>query len=157
LVYPGILAIDGLWRFVKSEQMPPFQRMRYQQHLACFFVDSKGVLDEDKQRINQLGLKFRGKNWITFESALLNLVPSACTLSEAEILVEIYQQLIFAINDLMSDKVQVNFELGQVLHRQFDPLQTRGTALLNRWSGALIKCPCQPSIRKSLMKSISFP
>ena len=121
MVYPGFQAIDGLWRFVKSDQMPPFQRMRYQQHLACYFTDSKDVFDEDKTRIHQLGLKFRGKNWIIFESALLNLIPSSCTISEAEILTEIYEQLIKAVDDIMSERVTVNFELGQVLHRQFDP------------------------------------
>jgi hypothetical protein len=154
MVYPGILAIDGLWRFVKSEQMPPFQRMRYQQHLACFFVDSKEVSDEDKQRINQLGLKFRGKNWITFESALLNLVPSACTLSEAEILVEIYQQLIFAINDLMSDKVQVNFELGQVLHRQFDPFTNTWHSVVEPLEWSVDQVP-MPTIYPEIIDEIN--
>lgn len=136
MVYPGVQAIDGLWRFVRSEQMPSFQRIRYQQHLACFFTDSKEVSDEDKHRINQIGLKFRGKNWIIFESALLNLVPSACTISEAEILIEIYKQLIQAVDDIMTERIRVNFEIGQVLHRQFDPFTKQWHSIVEKleWS-----------------------
>lgn len=133
MVYPGVQAIDGLWRFVKSEQMPPFQRMRYQQHLAGFFVGSDEVTPADKYLINQLGLKFRGKNWIIFESALLNLVPSSCTIREVEILIEVYQQLIIAIDDIMTERIHVNFELGQTLHRQFDPFT-------NLWHSIVEKC-----------------
>lgn len=136
MVYPGYQAIDGLWRFVKSEQMPSFQRMRYQQHLACFFVGSNEVSPADKYLANQLGLKFRGKNWIIFESALLNLVPSMCTISEVEILIEVYQQLILAIDDILTERHKVDFDQGQVIHRQFDPFTNAWHSIVEKleWS-----------------------
>lgn len=136
MVYPGYQALDGLWRFVKSEQMPPFQRMRYQQHLACFYVGADEVSPHDKYLINQLGLKFRGKNWIIFESALLNLIPSECTISEVEILIEIYHQLILAIEDITSERVNVDFDEGQVVHRQYDPFTNAWFSIVEKleWS-----------------------
>jgi hypothetical protein len=136
MVYPGYQAIDGLWRFVKSEQMPSFQRMRYQQHLACFYVSADEVSPADKYLTNQLGLKFRGKNWIIFESALLNLVPSTCTISEVELLIEVYQQLILAIDDILTERHKVDFDQGQVLHRQFDPFTNAWHSIVEKleWS-----------------------
>lgn len=136
MVYPGYQALDGLWRFVKSEQMPPFQRMRYQQHLSCFFVSSTEVSHEDKQLIKELGLKFKGKNWIIFESALLNLVPSPCTIDEVKILIDVYQQLIEAVKDILSEKAVVDFDQGQTLHRQFDPFTQSWHSIVEKleWS-----------------------
>ena len=154
MVYPGIAAIDGLWRFVKSVQMPPFQRMRYQQHLACYFTDSKEVSQEDIHLIHQLGLKFRGKNWIIFESALLNLVPSSCTISEAEILIEIYEQLIIAIEDIMTERMPVNFELGQVLHRQFDPFTQLWLSVVEKLEWSVDQVP-PPNIYPEILDEIN--
>jgi hypothetical protein len=121
----------------------------------AFLLIQMECYDEDKQRINQLGLKFRGKNWITFESALLNLVPSACTLSEAEILVEIYQQLIFAINDIIrAIKCNLNFELGQVLHRQFDPFTNTWHSVVEPLEWSVDQVP-MPTIYPEIIEEIN--
>lgn len=143
MVYPGYQAIDGLWRTVKSDQMPPFQRMRYQQHIAAFFVGSDEVSPADKDRINQLGLKFRGKNWILFESALLNLVPSSCTVTEVEILIDVYKQLILAIDDIITERMNVDFESGHVLHRQFDNFTQSWHSIVEKleWSEEQVQPP----------------
>jgi hypothetical protein len=143
MVYPGYQALDGLWRFVKSEQMPPFQRMRYQQHFACFYVGSDEVSPHDKYLINQLGLKFRGKNWIIFESALLNLVPSECTISEVEILIEVYTQLIAAVDEIVTERINVDFEQGHVLHRQFDSYTNAWHSIVEKleWSVEQLQPP----------------
>jgi hypothetical protein len=154
MVYPGYQALDGLWRFVKSEQMPPFQRMRYQQHLSCFFVSSEEVSDEDKHLIKELGLKFKGKNWIIFESALLNLVPSQLTIDEVKILIDVYQQLIEAVKEIISEKTVVDFDQGQTLHRQFDPFTHTWHSIVEKleWS---IEPPVPPSVYSEIIDEIN--
>lgn len=154
MVYPGYQALDGLWRFVKSDQMPPFQRMRYQQHLSCFFVSAHEVSAEDKNLIHQLGLKFKGRNWIIFESALLNLVPSECTIEEVNILIEVYGQLIEAVKEILSEKVIVDFEEGQVLHRQFDMYTGSWHSIIEKleWS---VELPTAPTIYPEIIEEIN--
>lgn len=143
MVYPGYQAIDGLWRTVKSDQMPPFQRMRYQQHLAAFFVGSDEIPPDQKDRLNELGLKFKGKNYVLFESALLNLVPSTCTEGEVGILIDVYKQLILAIDDIITERMDVDFESGQVLHRQFDPFTQSWHSIVEKleWSEEQVQPP----------------
>jgi len=119
LVYPGLAALENLFKLVEKEDMPSLQRLRYQYQLTAFFGSKDDVSEEGLNLITELGLNFMDDEWIFFESSMPNLLPMICSIQEVKILVDIFRQVKMVLNDDQATSNEQSIEEA-VIHRYFD-------------------------------------
>jgi len=120
-IYPGFDAIHDFYRMARSTDIPPEQLIRYQNCLMCYFGDRNELTAKERQIIKELGLKFRGRNeWIFFRSFKAGYFPYMPDREEVHQLTQVFQQLFMALRAFIEKEIEVDFEQGNTLFRQYD-------------------------------------
>lgn len=92
-VYLGRGGLDGYWKLRTRRTMPSLEVMLQQTCLMASFEDRKFVEKQDRQVMDALGLRFRGRNaWPVFRSYLAGYYPWFLTRQEALYLTLAFQQ-----------------------------------------------------------------
>lgn len=121
--YMGQAGLDDFYRLVMADRDPtPVEYvMLSQRNLTCTFGEREDVSPEQKAIIKQLGYSFRGAgNWIYFESFDPGYVPYIPDQQEVGLLLEVYPQMIQALDAYLAEEIKVDFAAGMCLMRRFD-------------------------------------
>ncbi len=121
--YVGQGGLNDLYSIVAAGNSPTpvHYIMMSQSNLTCTFGDRDEVSPQQKKIIKELGYRFRGKgNWVYFESYKPGYIPYIPDQQEVRLLMDVYPQLIQAIDSLFAEEIDVDFENGMCLMRRFD-------------------------------------
>ncbi len=123
-VYKGFEAIHGFFKVVDAKNIPPFQLMRYQDNLTCYFGDREELSSKELKVIKDLGLKFRGRNqWIYYRIFKPNYAPYMLDQDEVIELTYVFQNLFMSLKAMIENNLKINFEEGNSLYRMYDKEQ----------------------------------
>jgi hypothetical protein len=116
-IYPGYESIKGFYRLAESYgNAVAIINLFKQNCLMCNFGDREEISPEDRKIYKTLGLKFRGRNeWIYFRSMIPGHYPWHIDAEEAELLIQVLQNLFVACKFLSDKKIKVNFDNGESL------------------------------------------
>ena len=91
-----------------------------QECLMCHFGDREEVEQEDREIYKALGLRFRGRNeWIYFRTMEPGYFPWHIRAWEADLLIQVLQNLALAVTPLVSGDLKVNFDFGETIVRSY--------------------------------------
>ncbi len=120
VVCPNTAALKGLFYLSEQDTMPQVQRLRYQQHFACYFESAQDIPDEITFKISELGLSSIDGKLPMFESAMPGLLPDELVKQEIQTMYDILKQIDESLNGLDSIK-QLNHDINlHMVHRYFD-------------------------------------
>jgi len=122
-VYPGFKSVNSFYRIAESSKDDlPFIVGLEQDCLICNYGDRVEVAKEDREVYKALGLRFRGQNeWIYFRSMAPGYVPWHIDSDQADLLLQVLQNLTMALIHLKNEKIKVDFDSGETLLRFFSP------------------------------------
>lgn len=109
VVLPNVAALIGLFMNAQYENMPSIQRLRYQQHLLCTFVDPGDVDDVMMELFTSSEAQVREDILPMFESTMPSLLPDVLVKKEIDVLVDVYVQTLSAIK-VIFEVEPVNFD-----------------------------------------------
>ena len=122
-VYPGYESLQGLYRLMESGD-EAMQAMFYQNCLMCYLGDREELSPDEREIIQSLGIKFRGKNnWIYFRAIKEGYYPWMINAGQAETLTEALENAFMAFRALAEKKIKVDFDEGETLLRQYSKEQ----------------------------------
>ena len=118
-VYPGYESIRGYYRLIGAKKSePPYVLMSYQNCLTCYYGDREEVAPQDREIMDQLGLKFRGRNnWVYFRTMKTGYYPWFLDAEQVDLMTQALQNLAMAYTHLKSGNLTVNFEDNETLLR----------------------------------------
>lgn len=119
-VYPGFEAVDSFYRLLESQSgdMAEYVAGFEQSCLICHFGDREEVRPEDREVYNELGLRFRGRNeWIYFRTMDPGYFPWFIRAWEADLLIQVLQNLAAAVTPLIRGEIKVDFDSGETIVR----------------------------------------
>src|SRR5690554_3532748 len=70
VVCPNQAALKGLFYLSEQDLMPEIQRLRYQQHLICYYVPQEDFTEDIEETMSALQLEMIDHKFPAFESAL---------------------------------------------------------------------------------------
>jgi hypothetical protein len=113
LVYPGFASILSLFR-LRSEDPEtgnPFTLLGYQNSLSCQLGDRDELFPDERARLKDLGISFRGKNqWVFFRKSLPGRLPWYIDGGEADLLIQILTRFIEAYTVFAEGGLSVDFD-----------------------------------------------
>lgn len=121
-VYPGVEEVGSFYRMAESasDDMAAYVAGLEQKCLMCHFGDREEVGQDDREVYKALGLRFRGRNeWIYFRTMEPGYYPWHIRAWEAELLIQVLQNLALAVAPLISGEINVNFDFGETIVRSF--------------------------------------
>jgi hypothetical protein len=145
-VYPGYRSIAGFYRLLESSeedlQMNP---LSFQNCLMCYYGNRDELAPKEREVIKSLNLKFRGENnWIYFRSMEEGYYPWFINADQAELMIDALQNFAMAYMHLSSGKINVDFENGETLMRQYSPER-------KEWLNGSVPMPPIPEISGELV------
>ena len=141
-VYPGYESIRGYYRLLEAKKgEPSFILVSYQNCLMCYFGDREEIAPQDRTVMDQLGLKFRGRNnWTYFRSLKTGYYPWFLDAEQTDLMTKALQNFVMACIHLKSGKLSVDFEGGETLIRFYS--KERG-----EWLNGASEMPAIPESR----------
>ena len=138
-VFPGYQALGSLNRMrERDEDEPYFISGLEQMCLMCHFGDREEVTPKDREVYKALGLKFRGRNqWVYFRAMEPGFHPWFIDMEQADLLIQVLQNLVMAYKHLMSGELKVDFEGGESFLRFYSPEK-------ELWLNTAAKVPSAP-------------
>ena len=120
-VYPGYQSVDSFYRMAESSaNKMPLNAGLGQESLMCHFGDREEVEQEDRDIYKALGLRFRGRNeWIYFRTMEPGFYPWPIRAWEADLLIQVLDNLDHLLLYFVRENVQVDFENGETLLRSY--------------------------------------
>ena len=121
-VYPGLKAVASFYRMAEStsDEMAAYIAGLEQECLMCHFGDREEVEHEDREVYKALGLRFRGRNeWIYFRTMEPGYFPWHIRAWEADLLIQVLQNLALAVAPIVSGEIKVDSDLGETLVRSY--------------------------------------
>jgi hypothetical protein len=120
-VYPGYEAIASYIRIIQGQDENPFFIVGRQNYIACNLGGRNELLPEERARLKELGISFRGRNdWVYFRRQLPELYPWHINSADALLLIEVLTQFISAYSLLADAAVSVDFEKDQTLVHRYE-------------------------------------
>ena len=121
-VYPGFRAVGSFYRMAEPSprEISAFSAGLEQECLMCHFGNREEVEQEDRDIYKALGLRFRGRNeWIYFRTMEPGRYPWHIRAREADLLIQVLQNLALAVIPLVSGELSVDFDSGEALVRSY--------------------------------------
>ena len=146
-VYPGFKEVGSFYRMAEStsDDMAAYVAGLEQECLMCHFGDREEVEKEDREVYKALGIRFRGRNeWIYFRTMEPGYYPWHIRDWEADLLIQVLQNLALAVAPLVSGEIKVHFDFGETIVRSFS--QEDGL-----WSNEVAKQPPRVVITPQLI------
>jgi len=126
-IYLGYESINKFMQIANldgTEGLSSLTTMLSQDCLMCYFGDRDEITPDDREPMKMLGLKFRGhNNWIYFRSMKPGMYPWYINGEQAALMTEVLENLNAAYKYLIEGKLEVDFENGETLLRQYSPEQ----------------------------------
>jgi hypothetical protein len=118
-VYPGFASIMSLFRMLDSESENPLVFLGYQDCLLCHLGQRDELFPEERARLKELGISFRGKHdWVYFRKAVPGYSPWYINSKDADILIEVLTRFIDAYTSFEGG-LKVNFEDDQIISHRY--------------------------------------
>lgn len=122
-VYHTLRGIYGA-KWLEENEVPPLQQSRYQECLIYYLGNREQLSVRDRRILNDLGLKFRGKNaWPYFRALEAGCPPTELNREQAELMITTLRNLFMAVRALKEGRTGCCFDEGEVLYRSFDQQQ----------------------------------
>jgi hypothetical protein len=119
LVYPGFESIQSFFRLAEEESDNPFTSLAYQNCLVCQLGGRDEVFPEERARLKELGISFRGKHdWVYFRKLRPGCQPWHINSKDADILIEVLTRFIEAYG-AFAGGLAVNFDDDEVLVQRY--------------------------------------
>ncbi|MDR3173681.1 MAG: plasmid pRiA4b ORF-3 family protein, partial [Treponema sp.] len=120
-VYPGFASIHSLLRTLDVEATSPFVFMGYQDCLVGYWGQREELAPEERARLKELGISFRGKqDWIFFRKYMPGCLPWRLNSKDADILIETLDRFIDAYAAFQAG-LNVNFDTNEIIcHRYME-------------------------------------
>ena len=118
-VYEGYEGLNTFMMLTMQERMNLTSEyaMFHQKNLTCYWGNREELTDKQRKTIKELGYTYRGKNqWLYFLSFEPGYFPYNMNQEEVLRMSEHMQNLELALKCYEEDKVQVNFESGNMFH-----------------------------------------
>ncbi|MBR2036561.1 MAG: hypothetical protein IKB01_03675 [Lachnospiraceae bacterium] len=118
-VYEGYEELNTFMMLTMQERMNLTSEyaMFHQKNLTCYWGNREELTDKQRKTIKELGYTYRGKNqWLYFLSFEPGYFPYNMNQEEVLRMSEHMQNLELALKCYEEDKVQVNFESGNMFH-----------------------------------------
>jgi hypothetical protein len=119
VVLPNVAALVGLFMNASFENMPAIQRLRYQQHLLCSFVNIDEADEGSIALFTQSEAQLKEDVVPFFESTMPSLLPDMIVKKEIDVLVDVYAQVIGAIKAILNGNESINLD-ENMHHWSFD-------------------------------------
>lgn len=144
-VYPGYDAFSRLHRLMSEDRKSPSGMDAFEQKcLMCYYGDREEIEPRDRAVMQELGLKFRGRNqWIFFRALEPGYLPWFLDAEQVRLLTDALENLAMAFDYLLRGDIQVDFEGGETLLRFYS--EERG-----EWLNTAIQFPPLPVQQCSL-------
>lgn len=124
-LYIGDEAIDNFYKIAEiGHNYPPRQLIRFQEDscIMVYFGDREHLSNKEYKLIKELGYKFRGRNnWIYFHYYEKGYFPYLLNEDEVLLAIDILKNLKMALIAYLEQGLQVDFEDGMTLLREYDP------------------------------------
>jgi hypothetical protein len=118
LVHSGYESILSFLRMLDEESDNPFVTLGCQNCLICQLGGREDLFPEERARLKELGISFRGRlDWVSFRKVRPGCPPWHIDSKDADILIEVLERFIEACG-AYAEGLAVNFDDGEVLvHR----------------------------------------
>jgi hypothetical protein len=118
-VYPGFNSIFALIRMA-GEEGYPFVSLGYQNWLLCQLGGRDELFPEERERLKELGISFRGKHdWVFFRKAMPGLLPWYIGSEDADLLIETLTCFIDAYTAFEKGGIAIDFEGDHLLTHRY--------------------------------------
>jgi hypothetical protein len=118
-VYPGFDSIFALTRMA-GEEGYPFVSLGYQNWILCQLGARNELFPEERERLKELGISFRGKHdWVFFRKSMPGLLPWYINGEDADLLIETLTCFIDACTAFTEGGIAVDFEADQILTHRY--------------------------------------
>jgi hypothetical protein len=129
LVYSGFESIISFFRMVEEESSNPFVALGYQDCLLCQLGARDELFPEERTRLKDLGIRFRGKHdWVYFRKIKPGCQPWIINSGDADHLIEVLGRFIEAYG-AFAGGLAVNFEANEVLTHRYSETDKRWITL----------------------------
>jgi hypothetical protein len=120
VVCPNQAALKGLFYLSEQNEMPQIQRLRYQQHFACYYEMMHDIPEQQLDVFNELNIEPIDHKFPMFESTMPGLLPDELVKQEIQTMSDILKQIDESLDQLESIK-QLNHDINlHMIHRYFD-------------------------------------
>lgn len=120
-VYESSDALFDIIYLMESEELPWHQESRYNNCLNVIFSDRDGILPADREMLDLLGLRYRGrKAWTKFRVFEKGYDITRPNIREAARLAKVLEQLVPAIKDMRAENLTLDVEGEETILRRFD-------------------------------------
>jgi len=122
-VYAGYEQMAGFYRQAQlaEAELPYYIPMNYINCLICHFGERQELTKEDIEQVQQLGIKYHGKNqWPYFRSYRTGFFPWQVDPEEADLMARALEGLGAALQVMQTDSLEVDFDGGETLFWQYD-------------------------------------
>lgn len=118
-IYPGYESFMRLHRLMSAKGPVASGIAMYEQScLMCYYGDREEIAPQDRAVMQELGLKFRGRNqWIYFRALEPGYLPWFLSEEQVDLLAEALENLTMACLPLLRGELHVDFEGGKSLIR----------------------------------------
>lgn len=120
VVCPNQAALKGLFYLSEQESMPEIQRLRYQQHLLCYFVDEKEFSEVSSDSLEDLAIEAVDHKLPVFESAMPGVLPDELIKAEIQTMIDILKQIEISMDEMDSMRALNHSIDTHMIHRYFD-------------------------------------
>jgi hypothetical protein len=132
VVYPGFASIVSLLRMLDSESDNPLVVLNYQDCLLCQLGQREDLFPEERDRLKELGIRFRGRNkWVYFRKASPGYSPWYVDGKEAGLLIDVLTRFIEAYA-AFDGGLPVDFEDGELISHLYSEKDGRWITVAGR-------------------------
>lgn len=120
-IYIGDNAVQDYFDFIDRVDIPNYQNFRFQSYIAVYFGSRDETTPRDRQIIDMLGYKFRGRNnWIYFRKYDKIFAPSELKRNEVLDMITSLAELNELLKAYIQEEVSVDFEEDEILMREYN-------------------------------------
>lgn len=120
-IYIGDNAVQDYFDFIDRANIPNYQNFRFQSYIAVYFGSRDETTPRDRQIIDRLGYKFRGRNnWVYFRKYDKVFAPSELKRNEVLDMITSLAELNELLKAYIEDEVSVDFEEDEILMREYN-------------------------------------
>lgn len=120
VVCPNQAALKGLFYLSEQNIMPEIQRLRYQQHLICYFVEANEFSEVSSDSMDDLGIEAIDHKLPVFESAMPGVLPDELIKAEIQTMIDVLKQVETSMDEMQSIKALNHSIDTHMVHRYFD-------------------------------------
>jgi hypothetical protein len=120
-VYPGFEAIASFLRILQGDDENLYFLLGCQNYIMCHLGGRDELLPEERARLKELGISFRGRHdWVYFRRLSPGLFPWQINSNDARLLIETLTQYLSAYSRLAGGEVSVDFGKGKALIHRYE-------------------------------------